>query len=65
MPQPWQARREAPVPGDVERLLASVPEWFGRPESNTEYVEAARTKETWVAGTRCRCWDGSHPQHAG
>lgn len=36
------------VPGDVARLLLTVPEWFGREESNTDYVEAARTKETWT-----------------
>lgn len=41
-------RRENPVPEDVARLLASVPEWFGLPEANLEYVEAARTMETWV-----------------
>ncbi|WP_454295755.1 GNAT family N-acetyltransferase [Salana multivorans] len=37
-----------PVPEDVARLLATVPEWFGQPEANAEYVEAAKTKETWV-----------------
>lgn len=48
----WVATRDAPVPDDVARLLGTVPEWFGRPESNAEYVEAARTKETWtVRGT--------------
>lgn len=36
------------MPDDVARLLASVPEWFGQPESNTEYIEAARSKETWT-----------------
>ncbi len=44
----WTCRRENPVPDDVARLLASVPEWFGLPEANAEYVEAARTLETWV-----------------
>lgn len=44
----WIAHRDDPVPDDVARLLVTVPEWFGRPESNAEYVEAARTKETWT-----------------
>ncbi|MCW4464293.1 GNAT family N-acetyltransferase [Glutamicibacter sp. MNS18] len=42
------ATRDAPVPRDVERLLSTVPEWFGQPEANAEYIEAARTKETWT-----------------
>lgn len=42
------ARRDAPVPDEVERLLATVPEWFGRPAENAAYVEAARTAETWT-----------------
>ena len=44
----WVARRDKQVPEDVVRLLATVPEWFGQPESNAEYAEAARTKETWT-----------------
>ncbi|WP_257515738.1 GNAT family N-acetyltransferase [Microbacterium sp. zg.Y909] len=32
-----------------------MPEWFGQPESNAEYIEAARTKETWTV----RAADGS------
>ncbi|WP_255491776.1 MULTISPECIES: GNAT family N-acetyltransferase [unclassified Actinotalea] len=44
----WVAGPDRPVPDDVARLLATVPEWFGREESNAEYVEAARTKETWT-----------------
>ena len=44
----WVAERDRPVPTDVARLLLTVPEWFGREESNAEYVEAARTKETWT-----------------
>jgi len=39
---------DRPFPDDVARLLATVPEWFGRPEANAEYVEAARVKETWT-----------------
>lgn len=44
----WSAVRDRQVPDDVGRLLATVPEWFGRPESNAEYVEDARTMETWI-----------------
>ncbi|MCU4297378.1 GNAT family N-acetyltransferase [Brevibacterium permense] len=44
----WMARRDEPVPEEVERLLATVPEWFGRPESNAEYIADARTMETWT-----------------
>lgn len=44
----WAARRDQHVPEDVARLLATVPEWFGQPDANAEYVEAARTKETWT-----------------
>lgn len=29
-------------------MLGTVPEWFGQPESNAEYVEAARSKKTWT-----------------
>jgi GNAT superfamily N-acetyltransferase len=38
-----------PVPDDVERLLAALPDWFGIPESTAEYVEAARRMPTLVA----------------
>lgn len=44
----WTATRGGQVPDDVARLLATVPEWFGLPEANAEYIEAARTKETWT-----------------
>lgn len=44
----WTAARDQPVPDDVARLLATVPEWFGQPEANAEYIEAARSKETWT-----------------
>ncbi len=44
----WIAAPDRPVPDDVARLLGTVPEWFGQPESNAEYVEAARSKETWT-----------------
>lgn len=44
----WTAHLDRQVPGEVERLLGTVPEWFGQPDSNAGYVEAARTKETWT-----------------
>ncbi|TDU27899.1 GNAT family N-acetyltransferase [Arthrobacter sp. JUb115] len=44
----FAATRDHPVPDDVARLLATVPEWFGQPESNAEYIQSARTKETWT-----------------
>lgn len=44
----WLAVRDHPVAKDVARLLETVPEWFAQPESNEEYVEAARSKETWT-----------------
>ena len=44
----WEAHRSEPVPHDVERLLATVPEWFGIDSANEEYINAARTKETWT-----------------
>ena len=34
MTDQWCARRDVPVPGDVARLLAGVPEWFGRGDAN-------------------------------
>lgn len=43
----WLCTRDAQLPDDVARLLATVPEWFGIPEANAEYIDAARTKETW------------------
>ncbi|WP_444636083.1 GNAT family N-acetyltransferase [Glutamicibacter sp. AOP33-2CA-4] len=45
---PWTAGRDAQLPEDTARLLSTVPEWFGQPESNAEYIDAARTKETWT-----------------
>ncbi len=44
----WLAQRDRQVPDDVARLLATVPEWFGQPASNAEYIESAQTKETWT-----------------
>lgn len=45
---PWICQRDEHVPDDVERLLATVPEWFGLPDANQEYLDAARAKETWT-----------------
>lgn len=36
------------MPEAAEQLLRTVPAWFGLPEANAEYVEAACTKETWT-----------------
>lgn len=36
------------MPDEVARLLKTVPEWFGDATSNAEYINDARTKETWV-----------------
>lgn len=44
----WTCHRDSQVPEAAEQLLATVPEWFGRPESNADYLEAARSKETWT-----------------
>ena len=44
----WCARRDAPVPGDVARLLTGVPEWFGREEANAACAVDARRLETWT-----------------
>ena len=44
----WRAKRDRPVPEDVARLLVTVPEWFGQPGSNAEYINAARNMETWT-----------------
>ena len=44
----WRAALDRHVPDDVARLLATVPEWFGQPDANAQYVDAARTKETWT-----------------
>lgn len=44
----WTCHRDSQVPEAAGHLLATVPEWFGRPESNADYLEAARSKETWT-----------------
>lgn len=37
------------MPDDVDRLLRRLPEWFGVPEANLAYVDAARSLPTWAA----------------
>src|SRR5699024_625513 len=50
----WIAELDRQMPDDVARLLITVPEWFAQTESNEEYIEAARSKETWtVRNSRC------------
>jgi GNAT superfamily N-acetyltransferase len=44
----WAVMPSTPVPDEVTRLLTTVPEWFGDPASNAEYIEDARAKETWI-----------------
>lgn len=44
----WVVGLDRQVPEDVARLLATVPEWFAQPESNEEYIEATRSRETWT-----------------
>ena len=48
MTDQWCARRDVPAFGDVARLLAGVPEWFGREDVNAAYVVDARELETWT-----------------
>lgn len=44
----WICRPDSRVPDAARRLLATVPEWFGRPEANAAYIGAAGAKETWT-----------------
>ena len=42
--------RHIPDPGEaVWSILAELPEWFGRPESNREYIAAAETLDCHAA----------------
>lgn len=50
----WSCHRDEQVPEDVARLLSTVPEWFGIPEANQEYIDAAKVKETWSGTIRGR-----------
>ena len=47
-PPKWEVARSAPMPDAVARLLDTVPEWFGHPESNAEYLNDSRSMETWA-----------------
>ena len=46
-PSKWAVTKSAPMPDAVTRLLDTVPDWFGQPESNAEYINDARSMETW------------------
>ena len=48
MPVDPIATRSDQVPDDVERLLRSLPEWFGIESSLLEYVEDSRRLPTYV-----------------
>jgi GNAT superfamily N-acetyltransferase len=45
----WQVTSGQQDPGTVDRLLRSLPHWFGIPESNAEYVAAAHELPTYLA----------------
>lgn len=44
----FEVGRGQSCPGDVKRLIATVPEWFGREESNAQYVSDADSLDTWT-----------------
>ncbi len=48
MPAELAAERGGNLPDDVDRLLRSLPEWFGIEESIREYVEDARHLPTYA-----------------
>jgi len=45
----WRITSGHPDPGTVERLLRSLPEWFGIESSVAEYIEAARKIPAYLA----------------
>jgi GNAT superfamily N-acetyltransferase len=45
----WRVTSGQQDPAAVERLLRSLPDWFGIPASNAGYVEAARELPTYLA----------------
>ncbi len=45
----WRVTSGGQYPGTVERLLRSLPGWFGIEESNAGYVSAARELPTYLA----------------
>ncbi|MET3528186.1 GNAT family N-acetyltransferase [Phenylobacterium koreense] len=38
-----------PAGAECAAILAELPEWFGLPESNAAYAEAAEREQAWVA----------------
>jgi ribosomal protein S18 acetylase RimI-like enzyme len=38
-----------PAGADCAAIIADLPEWFGRPKVNAEYVELAERQQAWVA----------------
>lgn len=38
-----------PAGAECASILAELPEWFGIPQSNAEYAEAAEREQAWVA----------------
>jgi len=44
----WNVVKSEPMPVSAARLLNTVPDWFGQPESNAEYIEDASKMETWA-----------------
>jgi GNAT superfamily N-acetyltransferase len=48
MPGDFTAMRADNLPGDVDRLLRSLPEWFGIEHSIQEYVDDARALPTYA-----------------
>jgi GNAT superfamily N-acetyltransferase len=49
---PWLITAGEHDPGTVERLLRSLPEWFGIESSITEYVDSARRLPAYLAWPR-------------
>jgi GNAT superfamily N-acetyltransferase len=61
---PWFVTAGECAPGAVERLLRSLPDWFGIESAITEYVTMARELPAYLAwpGTRHRVGeDDQHP----
>lgn len=56
---PWRVTSGEQAPETVERLLRSLPEWFGIESSIVEYVEHAHRLSTYLA------WRGAEPQDGG
>ncbi|HYK68763.1 MAG TPA: GNAT family N-acetyltransferase [Streptosporangiaceae bacterium] len=60
----WQVTTGQQDPATVERLLASLPHWFGIPASNAEYVESARELPTYLARLAARA-EAAHADPVG